>query len=396
MATFISVEMFAILGFVFECLFGCKVCLWNHYIRTISSPKNNETILSYRRDIELVNQWPNSMPPNIYSDHPQKTKVTHIAFLKVRKCGSCTISSVLDRFALTYDLRLAIPKQGEYLNRKEDAILVNGTTSFDIFSVHTINYNEELFGQILPLDRKDIAIVREPVSRLISAAFYYLPFAHTDPNCQYLARIPKQDYIHHLLMHPDVYEQYMFSLTRNAMAFDLGFTDSDWGLNDNEIKTRLKLLDDKIAIVLVLERLDESLVLMKRMFNWNLKDIVNTWHNKNNEKSETLLTFNQTELDTFRKFNRFDVAVYEFFSGALKQKIQNAGDDFQLEVDCFRNIKHRILKFCSSIHEHFNRSLQIEQNRWNEAFKFSTDECSLLNSATTRAFEKYLKSIGKT
>lgn len=125
------------------------------------------------------------------------------------------------------------------------------------------------------------------------------------------------------------------NLIKNAQFFDLGLSTTEYHRR-NIIKTTIQELYEKFTIVLIYEHLDESLVLMKRKFCWQLDDILHlkfhyTQHNILNrqETSEELI-------EMIRQWNEADQSLYTFFNKTLWDEIKYEGDSFWEELKEFR------------------------------------------------------------
>ena len=105
---------------------------------------------------------------------------------------------------------------------------------------------------------------------MISAAYYY----RGNGNTRYLLSIPENHLIENLIDHPEKYDKHkLFSQTKNAMGKDFGFKTTTRESDIDIIQERLEFLDKEFRLVLVLERFEESLVLMKRYLGWQMADM---------------------------------------------------------------------------------------------------------------------------
>ncbi|CAN7949704.1 unnamed protein product, partial [Ixodes hexagonus] len=97
----------------------------------------------------------------------------------------------------------------------------------------------------------------------------------------------------------------------NQMAFDLGFTHS--GLNDSrQIVDFIRKIDAAMDLVLVAERMDESLILLKNELCWSLNDVIG--FQQNVRTSQTLPSRIPDRVQkAILTVNFLDVALYRFF-----------------------------------------------------------------------------------
>lgn len=101
-----------------------------------------------------------------------RTKTKHIAFLKVHKAGSTTIQNILFRFRLKNNLNIVLPTSGNLISKQIKEMPIEPNKHYDIFAMHT-KYNQTMFDKLLPADTVNIGIIREPLDRMISAAYYH-------------------------------------------------------------------------------------------------------------------------------------------------------------------------------------------------------------------------------
>ncbi|XP_045170896.2 galactose-3-O-sulfotransferase 3-like [Mercenaria mercenaria] len=217
---------------------------------------------------------------------------THVAFLKVHKAGSTTMQNLFFRFGLKHNLNILLPKTRNYLHSADQKMPLKNGEHYDIFACHTV-YEKEWFDSLLPADSVKIGIVREPVSRIISSACYYRDVFHVG----YLKKIPRENFVHNLINYPSHYDPGFFSHTRNTMGKDFGFKS---GIRRTQVKRYLDKLNSEFLLVLIMERFDESLVMMKRLLNWSLSDII---YLKTNSYKHNHIVLNDTEIAKLKSTN---------------------------------------------------------------------------------------------
>lgn len=153
------------------------------------------------------------------------------------------------------------------------------------------------------------------------------------------------------------------SMTYNSMAYDFGL---EFGslkeadeMSEENFNKFLKETGEIFHLVMVVENFDESLVLLKRYLNWSLEDIIYLKTNRYMSDLETDPTkgLNITESDkkAFRKRNKFDYALYEFFKARLEKQIAAEEDAFNEEVEHFKTILRSVQQFCKG-----NKSIEVE------------------------------------
>ncbi|KAL4225543.1 galactose-3-O-sulfotransferase 1 [Mactra antiquata] len=309
---------------------------------------------------------------NSIKDSSEERKVamtTHIAFLKVHKAGSTTMQNMFFRFGLKYNLTFVLPGKGNYFLRTSQALPVRDGNHFDILACHSV-YDRGLYRSVLPNDTVNVAIIRDPLERMVSAAYYYRDMWHSPP----LVKVPKINFIHNIILRPDLYEKSTYSKTKNAMGKDFGFLDSVTKNDTEKIKTHLLMLDNDFKLVMVMERFDESLVLMKRYLNWRMEDIIYLLSNSHDHQPVVL---NKTEKALFKSTCFLDYAIYDFFTKIFEERVRKEGTSLKIEVAYFKKILENVKNFCTSNKLSYV-SLNIEQSQWNNPFRITYEDCTYM------------------
>ncbi|XP_053375358.1 galactose-3-O-sulfotransferase 2-like [Mercenaria mercenaria] len=299
----------------------------------------------------------------------KRRKVTHIGFLKVYKAGSSTLANIFFRFGINHNLTFVLPTKGyQFMGTNYSAMPVKPGQHRDILACHSV-YSRIFFGSVLPEDSVKIGIIREPSERMVSAAYYYRDVWKR----KYLLKVPKLNFIHNLVERPDLYETKPFSETKNAMGHVFGFSPSIT-VNDTEaIEKHLDLLKKDFKQVLVMERFEESLILMKRTLNWDLADVI---YLKRNSHAHQPVIFGPDELKKFKNTCFLDYAVYETFYEIFDKKIDAEGPDFINEVEHFNSVLQSVRDFCKLGSMNPPQiSLRISQSVWNEPFEVTKQDC---------------------
>lgn len=112
--------------------------------------------------------------------------------------------------------------------------------------------------------------------------------------------------------------------------------------------------------MLVLERLDESLIMMKRLFKWATRDLlyltvnegcgkVRPWDGRPIACPLSREQLNTTQVARLNELLQVDLFIYEEANRRLDNFILNAGkDEFLGEVDTFRATIRRFRDMCTS------------------------------------------------
>ena len=286
--------------------------------------------------------------------------ILHVGFLKVHKAGSTTIQNLLFRFAIRHNLTLSLPVTGGGLRKPETAMPLKNGYHYDILANYVLNWSD--IFRLLPKDAARIAIIRDPLDRAVSAAYYYKDVFHE----QYLLNIQRKRFIENLISFHAENDTRKFRLTKNAMGADFLLSK-----NKDHMKYNLDRLKSQFHLVMVMEKFEESLLLLKRMLRWSIQDVIFLPTNKHAHAGLNLID----ELrQKFREINFIDYAIYEYFVPILEEKIKREGKDFQKELSYFKGVLLKVKRFC-----HSQKSmLKILASNWNREFQMSNTECELI------------------
>ena len=264
-------------------------------------------------------------------------------FLKTHKTGSSTITNILNRYADLRELRVALPAIGLFRFRwplpfhwsAVDLWRMNGETA-NVLCNHA-RYNRPSMNLVMKGNTKYITILRNPVDQWESTFNYmefpsYLNLSYDATPMETFLSNPHA-YLRRMAIRLKTFPESM-NLARNGMFFDLGMAPRVYG-NIKAIKRAIEIVDRDFAFVLIMEYFDESLVLLKREFCWDLDDILYVRFNQRHGRNAT----NQLPehlSERIRAWNRADVLLYEHFNKTFWQKIRSHGAAFYRDLEEFR------------------------------------------------------------
>ena len=306
-----------------------------------------------------------------------ETEVRHIGFVKVHKAASSTMQNIFFRFGIKRSLTFAFSIHPNYFSRtaKSSLPLVKPSkrSSYDIICNHGV-FNKSVYSAILPKDTVYLAIVREPLDLFISSVNFYTQRRYL---LDYLARVPEEK-LHNLIQKPEVYDRGTFSYTRNVLARDLGFPDTN---NTPTIIARLKELGETMKLVLLVEYFDESLILMKRYLNWKLGDILYISSNVYKSEGRGINDLTPDDVDKFKERNKLDYFVYDFFHDKFWKQFTVENGDIIAEVLHFKRVLTKIKTFCNEENESEEATLVIAESNWNEDTVVTFKDCTYMRKA---------------
>ncbi|XP_078594384.1 galactosylceramide sulfotransferase-like [Branchiostoma floridae x Branchiostoma japonicum] len=313
----------------------------------------------------------------------------NVAFLKVHKSGSTTVSYVLFRLGLYRDLIVALPSKTECdiighfgIIRDEDYEPPPGGKRWNIFAHHAI-YNRTRFHQLMAPNTRYVTILRQPLERLQSA-FHYFKLQTRFPGMEN-ETANGTAHVTTYLKNPSFWdprfkppdseidrENFCF---RNCMARDLGLLRRDY---DNSTAEFVQGIEGDFTTVMIMEYLPASLVLLKRRMCWTLYDILYNTHQSKKSKYTLKADITKTMEENFNKHNYVDVVLYDHFKKLLYKQIKQEGADFLEEVKYFERVNDQVSRFCAmnKISKWtLRRKMPIEESQWNDAFVVDRSFC---------------------
>ena len=162
--------------------------------------------------------------------------------------------------------------------------------------------------------------------------------------------------IRNLRPHQDPYEEFfrnpekiakmssdaIFHLIQNSMSFDLGL-EPKFFKDPEAVDAFIQKIDKDFHLVMILELLDESLVLLKRLMCWSLSDLIYVKLSVNNEYSASVAPH---VTEKIKKWNSVDQQLYDYFYRKMKKIISQQDNEFQQEVELLKTINKDFSKEC--------------------------------------------------
>ena len=276
------------------------------YLNHNNGRNENETIIAEKE----------ASVSNVLSNDGQCKERRNIFFLKIAKSGSTTVQQLLLRFGMVRDLSFALfvnkwtypsPTFSEFLlpapNRSTG---FNG--QYNIICEHTM-YNESELEQWMPTDTFYLANIRHPLTHVKSVINYNKLYTKLN--------ISSSDhFLAELLSDPRRHDKVNTTRNISARFFGLNRRVSDKASGDALIQH----IDRKFGMVLIIERIDESLVLLKRRLCWSTKDILYLPLRVVKYKGKAKETEQDQEelIAKHRKWSNIDYDMYDHFVSRLQ------------------------------------------------------------------------------
>ncbi|CAN8001651.1 unnamed protein product [Ixodes hexagonus] len=263
------------------------------------------------------------------SPHPEPLLVcrpkTNIVFLKTHKCASSTLMNIFLRYGMRHDLNFVLPKSTftHYIGHPTPfrRTLIDDITkynmTFNILTHHT-RYDGKEMHKVMPPDTVYVTILRRP-DCLFESLYSYCHLA--DSYKKNLSAFVEDKKLTRALTRKRALEG---RVGFNQMSYDLGFN----GLlrsKPESITNFINSIDRAFDLVMITERLDESLILLKHLLCWNTSDVVAFKVNaRYAEYKEELSADLKKKLSDL---NHADVLLYRHFAELFERKVREFGAD---------------------------------------------------------------------
>ncbi|XP_035663501.1 galactose-3-O-sulfotransferase 2-like [Branchiostoma floridae] len=207
------------------------------------------------------------------------------------------------------------PEENEYVHTPDE--------KYDAL-VHHFVYNKTWLQSKFPPETKYISIIRQPFSHLKSQInYFHLPKAlgiqHTKNPVKKFLKDPWRYRNGSETFFPHV--NITWDGTRNPMTFDMGWP-AERADDEEEARKYISQLDADFTLVMILEHLDESVVLLRRLMCWELRDVL-FYSKSKNSRPYLYKTYmaSATELENHRSWSAVDYLLYNTFNNSLWRKI---------------------------------------------------------------------------
>jgi hypothetical protein len=332
---------------------------------------------------------------NLYVQKCSKKKL-NVSFLKVHKAGSTTVMNIFLRFAIQHKLNIVLPRNSKgngfnYLGYgktvdRERIVPLPINESYNILCNHVV-YNRSAFRSIMPDDTSYVGILREPASHFKSAALYYGFYKYL----RNISRNIPQDEIVSVYLKDPSKRKISTYFVHNRMSFDFGIPKEKFD-NETFVDSYINELSEDYSVMLILEKFQDSLVLLKRELCWSTKDILyvplNTW------KSNLTFELDNDDITLLKQWNKADFKLYDHFLEEFKEKVRLHGDDFLEEVQHFKTVQGEVETFCkeNASHNYTTAMLNVSKSKWDDGFIVTNRDCYLMMEHEIHMMKRLIES----
>ncbi|XP_029353152.1 galactosylceramide sulfotransferase-like [Echeneis naucrates] len=279
--------------------------------------------------------------------HNNKTCVPKmdIMFLKTHKTGSSTFLNILFRFAEQHKLKFAFPNNQNdfYYPSSFQRTYVHSYRSGKCFNVicNHMRFNSAEVAKVLPRDTFYVTILRDP-AELFESSFHY--FSSITPLTW---RIPGEDKMAEFLRNPNLYfspDKINSFYLKNLIFFDLG-GDNTLHPDDPRVEESIRLISGNFHLVMLMEHFEESLILFKDIFCWEMDDILFFKLNSRNKSAVSKLSLELRAKAL--QWNSVDWKLYKHFNRSFWEKVEAYGRErMERDVAELRRRNAEMAKIC--------------------------------------------------
>ena len=304
----------------------------------------------------IIHQTSPVSAPSLSTMHVERCHpVKNVSFIKLHRVGSGTMHNMLVRFALRHDAFVAIADCKYYqvfpLQVSETMLYPQpqhpNFTGYNMFIDHVV-FNRTGSDKFLPPDVVYISQIRHPYPHSFSVYNRYRANGGL--------KVPYNEFLHNstnyekpVLLHSSCPHKKKISISRNFMSLELGYPKQSQQ-NKTDFLRYLHNLDTQLHHVSILEKLTESLVLLRRKMCWHSKDILYlklSYHktrigSKAEKYSDALST-------KHKKWDSLDYMLYDFFLKRHEREVSEQDETFQGEVQQMLHDQKIFAAFCTTI-----------------------------------------------
>ncbi|XP_066937338.1 galactosylceramide sulfotransferase-like [Macrobrachium rosenbergii] len=264
-----------------------------------------------------------------------------VYFLKTHKCASTTVQRIFLRYGWYHGLSFVLPVDRNYLGSPflfnpsyVAPFVASPDNRYDMFVLHA-RLNPAEVKKVMKEGATWVTILREPASLFESLWNYFDMHQFYRVNLTYFSTALGLNGVN----------RRGIGIGLNQMTFDMGYK-MPIDMEPGELLQSFQEKDDLFDLVMIAERFDESLVLLKHLMCWSTEDIAYVKLNFRGGTTDSppLPLWVKMRL---RKLNYQDAMLYDYFRGVFNQKVRDFGrEKMRLEVQELREANARLFDEC--------------------------------------------------
>jgi len=244
-----------------------------------------------------------------------------LAFAKTHKTGGSTLQNIFMRYGWARGLTFAIPVKNwmysfnEFFTAKQVTNYTwNPQRTFDMMVFHSL-WNGPEVDKVIPKPSKRVTLLRDPVDTFESGYVYMgLENSFKMNINEYAKKIVRDGF-------PARKPKSWFD--KNELLWDLGMQVGKME-GKSDLRDRIMFYENEFDLVLLAERFDESLVVMKDVLCWDTQDIKYLKQNERAAEFKANAVTPETRL-ILQQWMWSDYQLYNYFNHKLSDQIAEIG-----------------------------------------------------------------------
>ena len=268
----------------------------------------------------------------------------NLYFLRTHQTGTSSVTNIFYRYGKEHDLNFVMYPLKLHLNYPGRINMLYlermmPEKGYNILSQYTRHHQSDVL-RIMNPGTIFTTLLRHPVDQFLSV------FNNFDIKQEMKNLLPHHNPYEEFFRRPDkiamLASDSVYHLIQNSMSFDLGLNTPHFK-NNSAVDEFVEKIDSEFHLVLILELLDESLVLLKRLMCWDLNQLVYVKLSVNKEYSVSISDdIRQKIMD----WNSIDMRLYTHFLEKMKNIISEQDESFHKEVALLKQINSDFSKEC--------------------------------------------------
>ncbi|XP_072182361.1 galactosylceramide sulfotransferase-like [Diadema setosum] len=262
----------------------------------------------------------------------------NVVFLKTHKTSSTTTAGIFQRYGLRHNSTFLIPQYYHILSTHN---LFNASKVKPVpqgvninFLTNHIRFNRKEFDKVFK-DAIYVTILRDTVSQFESSfTFNYLGFYLPANSRSIEAFLSDPETFYRGLREKRSPYAHMY---RNYQIYDLGLAHEDMDNESIELETEFDL-------VMITEFYDESLILLKKLLNWDFPEV--TYLSSNARVDELRANLSAERKAKIRQWNHADDLLYKHFNQTFWKKVSQYEGNFTKDLATFREFQAKLMADC--------------------------------------------------
>ena len=280
---------------------------------------NNFQAQSTHNDIHntIVNHSPKSMVEMFQKNSDESTcqPSKNMVFAKTHKTGGTTVTNMLLRHAEKYNLDVALPIEyhwelGGYPANFDTELVTPKQQHYNLIA-HHMRFNKTAIKNLVNPTSDYFTILRDPASNFESSFGFFKDYPFT-------SWLDQNRNINEFIDNPEaLYNKNTpwYFRAKNYMSFDLGFDHEN--NSDEYISHVISEMEKDFKYVMITDRYEESMILLKNMLCLDYDDIVYLPLKVRTDNDRKVLSPEASA--KIKKWNRLDTAIYEYYSQKFEQ-----------------------------------------------------------------------------